>query len=178
MRRVMLLAGLTVSLLLIAAVSAFATGEADQEAGSMAQKEILFWDTAIPGSKDHQWLTERVEIYMNEHPDVVVKLEPQASIEIQTLFQVSAASGRGPDIMNYWTAVYTFPLKDLLIDIKDYVSAEQLERFRMIYPSYYNYDPNDQLLGIPQGCRHRLGTYGGQRLPHDLGTNSSKRVKN
>ena len=45
----------------------------------MAQKEILFWDTATPGSKDHQWLTERVAIYMDEHPDVVVKLEPQAS---------------------------------------------------------------------------------------------------
>ena len=151
MRRVRVtgLAGLAISLLLGAGTSAFATGESDQEAGSMAQKEILFWDTATPGSKDHQWLTERVEIFMNENPDVVVKLEPQASIEIQTLFQVSAASGRGPDIMNYWTAVYTFPLKDLLIDIKDYVSDEQLDRFRMIYPSYYNYDPNEKLLGIP-----------------------------
>ena len=137
----------------------------------MAQKEILFWDTAIPGSKDHQWLTERVEIYMNEHPDVVVKLEPQASIEIQTVPGIGGI-GTGPDIMNYCSRLYG-PLKDLLIDIKDYVGAEQLERFRMIYPSS-NYDPNDQLLGIRRdagidcACR--------QRLPHDLGP--SKRVKN
>ena len=141
--------GLVVGLLLMAVGSASATGEADQEGGALAQKEILFWDTATPGSNDHQWLTERVEIFMNENPEVVVKLEPQASIEIQTLFQVSAASGRGPDIMNYWTAVYTFPLKDLLIDIKEYVSGDQLDRFRMIYPSYYNYDRNEKLLGIP-----------------------------
>ena len=136
-------------LLLITGITAFATGEADQEAGAAAQKEILFWDTATPGSPDHLWLTEQVEKHHSEHPDVTINLEQQASIEIQTLFQVSAASGRGPDIMNYWTAVYTFPLKDLLVDIKDYVGQDQLDRFRLIYPSYYNYDPAEKLLGIP-----------------------------
>lgn len=147
MKRRILFVAMGLGLLLFSGVSSFAGGGKDES--GLVKKEILFWETATPGSAYHQWISELVEKYESENLSIDVRLELQSSFDMQTLFQVSAASGRGPDIVKYWTAVYTFPLKDLLTDVKDYVKQEDLDRFRMIYPSYYNYDPSEKLVGIP-----------------------------
>lgn len=112
--------------------------------------ELVFWHQISVGSPMEEWFNEQLAGFQELNPNITILAEPQPVQEMSVMVQTALAAHRGPDIMENWSAVYTFPFKDALINVKDYVTDEEIAVFGdWIDWCYYNYDSNDQLLGLP-----------------------------
>ena len=160
MKRVLLMllvALFTVSILFMGigckTTTAAVTTAAETTAAGIKQVELVVWPGGTPGDLYEKWILKSIELFEAKYPNVKIIYEAQPPNEITMMMQTLLAARRGPDVMNYWEGEYILPLNDYVIDFKQYLSQGQIDEFipEYLMTSYYNYDPNDKLLGLPAG---------------------------
>ena len=69
--------------------------------------------------------------------------------EITQTYKAAYVAGTEPDIVNLWSGTNLFSIADLLVDHKQYVSADDLQHITTFNECYMGFDESQALLGIP-----------------------------
>lgn len=135
-----------VILILLLGGSALCFAGPGQE-GSGEKVELSFWHGRA------EWDLAVADNFMAEHPNVVVELTETPPNEMYVMVQTFMAAGRGPDMMTMWEAMYLFPFHDELRDFKELLPKDKIDEFKAGWrdTSYYKFDPNEKLMGFPNG---------------------------
>ncbi len=94
--------------------------------------ELTYWywaESDAPGAD--KWMADSVAAYQKDHPNVTIKVVPQATDTLQSAFQTAAASKSGPDIASQWATgpVLGFVWSDAISPISDLVPADEIKHW-------------------------------------------------
>lgn len=106
-------------------------------------------DTSLP--EEEWWITERIAAFEATNPGIKVELTvPAGQVEVTQTYKSAFSAGTEPDIVNLWSGSNLFPLKDLFLDMSEYVPAEDYENITVWHENYLDFDTeNGKLLAIP-----------------------------
>ncbi|MCF7943332.1 MAG: extracellular solute-binding protein [Spirochaetia bacterium] len=140
-------------LLVMSFVGAAAAGEAES---STEKKTISLWVTSyIPTQemekpRDEWYFTQAIERFEAENPDIKVDWSYQESQQqVPNKFKAAFAAKAEPDMVNIWTGMMLLDIKDILMPLDDYVTAEDLQAVNGWSTVRDDLDPNGAILGIP-----------------------------
>lgn len=113
--------------------------------------ELVNWDTWIPDTPDYEWYMGAIAEYEAAHPNIKIIFEQQPSLSMTIMMQTLLAAKAGPDVLGYWPGMNLWPLVDYLVDLKEYLTPEQINEIDdgNKIASYYLYDESQKLLGLP-----------------------------
>jgi raffinose/stachyose/melibiose transport system substrate-binding protein len=99
------IAGIAAAAALLTALAAGATaggsGPARQSVAAKTTLTFWFWgEFDAPGAD--KWLAQAVKSYQAKHPDIAIKVVPQATDTFIATFTAAATAKRGPDIAAQW----------------------------------------------------------------------------
>lgn len=101
--------------------------------------------------KQEEWYVSRVaKKFEEENPGVKVEFTvvPDQSAAHQT-FKAAASTDSGPDIANLWSGQSIFAMEDVILDIKDYVPAEDKEQIQGWETVTVGFEEGGAVLGYP-----------------------------
>ncbi|MDO7883252.1 ABC transporter substrate-binding protein [Salinibacterium soli] len=126
--------------------------------------ELVIWDTGLLGklnedgsAADNSFLDKAAGMYMDENPDISIKIVQQSGDISSNAAQFEAASiaGNGPDIRVQYTGGPTLSFSDFFLDLSDTFDQETFDDLTGWNTVRADYDPNGALYGLPYGS----GTY-------------------
>lgn len=131
------------------------TPATEGENGSGEQITIEMWlqgdnvgDPSLP--EDEWWITNAIAEYEAAHPNIKIEMSiPSGQSEITQTYKAAYVAGTEPDIVNLWSGTNLFSIADLLVDHKQYVSADDLQHITTFNECYMAFDDSQALLGIP-----------------------------
>ena len=131
------------------------TPAADGQNGTDEQITIEMWlqgdnvgDPSLP--EDEWWITNAIAEYEAAHPNIKIEMSiPSGQNEITQTYKAAYVAGTEPDIVNLWSGTNLFSIADLLVDHKQYVSADDLQHITTFNECYMGFDESQALLGIP-----------------------------
>ena len=96
--------------------------------------ELVFWQNAYVTTEEQkkpqeEWvLTKVIRQFEAENPGVTIEMTipPDQQAAHQT-FKAAAMAQSGPDVVNLWTGMPLFDLRDVVLPLDDYVPQEDLE---------------------------------------------------
>lgn len=135
------------------------TEEADKTSTEADQKEVVLnvWVAPALVSEEEQkmkqedWYVSRVaKKFEEENPGVKVEFTvvPDQSAAHQT-FKAAATTDSGPDIANLWSGQSIFSMEDVILDIKDYIPAEDKELILGWETVTAGFEEGGSVLGYP-----------------------------
>lgn len=101
--------------------------------------------------KQEEWYVSKVaKKFEEENPGVKVEFTvvPDQSAAHQT-FKAAASTDSGPDIANLWSGQSIFAMEDVILDIKDYVPAEDKELIQGWETVTVGFEDGGSVLGYP-----------------------------
>ncbi len=100
-----------------------------------------------------EWaITKIVKQFEALNPGVTVDVTPiEVSSETIAKFKAAAIAKNGPDVIELWTGSYLFPLKDILVPLNKYISAEDRKNISGWDAVTYNFEKNGDILAYPIG---------------------------
>lgn len=101
--------------------------------------------------KQEEWYVSRVaKKFEEENPGVKVEFTvvPDQSAAHQT-FKAAASTDSGPDIANLWSGQSIFAMEDVILDIKDYIPAEDKELIQGWETVTVGFEDGGAVLGYP-----------------------------
>lgn len=105
-------------------------------------------DPSLP--EDEWWITNAIAEYEAAHPNIKIEMSiPSGQNEITQTYKAAYVAGTEPDIVNLWSGTNLFSIADLLVDHKQYVSADDLQHITTFNECYMGFDESQALLGIP-----------------------------
>ena len=116
--------------------------------------ELEFFHSMTPGqTMDYQWLTEVLDSFMKENPNIKVIPTPTPGQELAQMMVAFMAAQRGPDVLTFWEGLPIFAVNDYVLDFKDLLPSEKINAIDpgLLVTSSLNFDTNNKLLGIPFG---------------------------
>ncbi len=137
---------------LMISIGVSVTGYKRAEGAEAKKIKLVYWhkihDLETP---EGEWLLEAKAEYEKKYPNVNLILETPPPNEMAVMMQTAAAAHRGADIVTYWEGVYCFALEEYIVDAKEYLTPEDLEKFvpEVLITGYYDYDKSKKLLGVP-----------------------------
>lgn len=131
------------------------TPAAEGQNGTDEQITIEMWlqgdnvgDPSLP--EDEWWITNAIAEYEAAHPNIKIEMSiPSGQNEITQTYKAAYVAGTEPDIVNLWSGTNLFSIADLLVDHKQYVSADDLQHITTFNECYMGFDESQALLGIP-----------------------------
>ena len=131
------------------------TPAAEGQNGTDEQITIEMWlqgdnvgDPSLP--EDEWWITNAIAEYEAAHPNIKIEMSiPSGQNEITQTYKAAYVAGTEPDIVNLWSGTNLFSIADLLVDHKQYVSADDLQHITTFNECYMGFDESQVLLGIP-----------------------------
>lgn len=131
----------------------------DQSAEAESGEEIVLkvWVAPALVSEDEQkmkqeeWYVSRVaKKFEEENPGVKIEFTvvPDQSAAHQT-FKAAASTDSGPDIANLWSGQSIFAMEDVILDIKDYIPAEDKELLQGWETVTVGFEEGGPVLGYP-----------------------------
>lgn len=135
--------------------------------------ELLVWDTGLLGKTnedgsvaDNSFLDKAAAMYMEENPDVTIKIQQQGG-DISTnaaQFEAASIAGNGPDIRVQYTGGPTLSFSDYFIDLTGTFDQSIMDDLTGWNTVQADYDPAGPIYGMPYGS----GTYFTVFVNHDL----------
>lgn len=118
----------TMAVVAAAALAACSSGSGGGGAGSSDGKVTLtLWHNY--GTEQNAVATQKlVSAFEAANKDITIKVVSQPADNYFSLLQASAVSKTGPDLAVMWTGLFTLKYKNLLVNLKDKVPADALER--------------------------------------------------
>ncbi len=126
--------------------------------------ELLIWDTGLLAKtnedgtpQDNSFLDKAAAMYMEENPDVTIKIEQQGG-DISTnaaQFEAASIAGNGPDIRIQFTGGPTLSFSDFFVDLSDTFDQATFDDLTGWNTVRADYEPDGALYGLPYGS----GTY-------------------
>ena len=126
--------------------------------------ELLIWDTGLLAKtnedgtpQDNSFLDKAAAMYMEENPDVTIKIEQQGG-DISTnaaQFEAASIAGNGPDIRVQFTGGPTLSFSDFFVDLSDTFDQATFDDLTGWNTVRADYEPDGALYGLPYGS----GTY-------------------
>ena len=101
--------------------------------------------------KQEEWYVSRVaKKFEEENPGVKIEFTvvPDQSAAHQT-FKAAASTDSGPDIANLWSGQSIFAMEDVILDIKDYIPAEDKELLQGWETVTVGFEEGGPVLGYP-----------------------------
>ena len=101
--------------------------------------------------KQEEWYVSRVaKKFEEEKPGVKIEFTvvPDQSAAHQT-FKAAASTDSGPDIANLWSGQSIFAMEDVILDIKDYIPAEDKELLQGWETVTVGFEEGGPVLGYP-----------------------------
>lgn len=101
--------------------------------------------------KQEEWYVSKVaKKFEEENPGVKIEFTvvPDQSAAHQT-FKAAASTDSGPDIANLWSGQSIFAMEDVILDIKDYVPAEDKELIQGWETVTVGFEDGGSVLGYP-----------------------------
>lgn len=101
--------------------------------------------------KQEEWYVSRVaKKFEEENPGVRIEFTvvPDQSAAHQT-FKAAASTDSGPDIANLWSGQSIFAMEDVILDIKDYIPAEDKELLQGWETVTVGFEEGGPILGYP-----------------------------
>lgn len=131
------------------------TPATEGENGTDEQITIEMWlqgdnvgDPSLP--ENEWWITNAIAEYEAAHPNIKIEMSiPSGQNEITQTYKAAYVAGTEPDIVNLWSGTNLFSIADLLVDHKQYVSADDLQHITTFNECYMGFDESQALLGIP-----------------------------
>jgi len=96
-------------------------------------------------------MEEIISIYMEQNPNIEIINDPQDPMQMPVLLQTAAAAGDGPDVITGMEGAAMLYLADILVDLKQYFTPEELAIYNpdVLFTGYYAYDTSAKLMGVP-----------------------------
>ena len=126
--------------------------------------ELLIWDTGLlaktnedGSAADNSFLDTAAAMYMEENPDVTIKIQQQGG-DISTnaaQFEAASIAGNGPDIRIQFTGGPTLSFSDFFVDLSDTFDQSIMDDMTGWNTVRADYEPDGALYGMPYGS----GTY-------------------
>lgn len=105
-------------------------------------------DSTLP--ENEWWITGIIQEFEDQNPGIKIELTvPSGQVEITQTYKTAFTAGTEPDIVNLWSGTNLFPLKDLCMDVTEYIPAEDFEKIIGWSECYMDFDTTQKLLAIP-----------------------------
>lgn len=131
------------------------TGPASPEKGPVT---LTLWHNY--GTEQNADATKKLTAaYTVAHPNVTFKVVSQPGDNYFSLLQASAVSKTGPDLAVMWTGLFTLKYKNFLVNLKDKIPAETLNRVQGLQWMSDGFDPKNGPYVMPLDQQFYIGFY-------------------
>lgn len=157
MKKVLAMLLVAVMALSCVACGSKSSSETDEANGKAGEQTLKIWigspfiSEAEEKMKQEDWFISKVARQFEEaNPGVKVEFTTisDQSASHQT-FKAAAATDSGPDIANLWSGQSIFAMEDVIMDIKDYIPAEDKEQLIGWETVTVGFEEGGAVLGYP-----------------------------
>ena len=100
--------------------------------------------------QDQWYISQAIKRFEDANPGVSIELVIQAdAYAAHQMFATAAIAGNAPDIGNFWSGGFTFPLKDAITPITDLIPAADKEQILGWNTTTLDFKEGNPILGYP-----------------------------
>lgn len=155
------------------------SGESQEDTGDSKTNDVTLTVWVAPAlvseeeqkMKQEDWYVSKVaDKFEAEHPGVTVEFTvvPDQSAAHQT-FKAAATTDSGPDIANLWSGQSIFAMEDVILDIRDYVPAEDFEKIMGWETVTIDFQDDGAILGYPVSGNEVCGLLYNREILSEVG---------
>lgn len=100
--------------------------------------------------QDQWYISQAIERFEAANPGVTIELVVQAdAYAAHQMFATAGMAGNAPDIGNFWSGQFTFPMADVITPINDMIPAEDKEKILGWNTNTLGFQEGNPILGYP-----------------------------
>lgn len=141
-----------------ATVAATESKSAETQVLSVWLSNAFVSEAELKMPQDEWYVSKIAKEFEAQNPGVKVEITvvPDASAAHQT-FKAAAATDSGPDVVNLWSGQNIFAMKDIILDITNYIPAEDKEKITGWETDTLDFKEGNPILGYPTSGQEVTG---------------------
>jgi raffinose/stachyose/melibiose transport system substrate-binding protein len=145
---------------LVAVVAAAVASGVALAATSTHQAKVTLTLWHNYGTEGNAIATENlVKAFEKQNPNITINVVSQPASNYFALLQASGISHTGPDLAVMWTGLFDIKYQKLLLNLKPYFSAAQMNKINGLKWVAPNFDPSKGFLVMPLEDQFYMGFY-------------------
>lgn len=122
---------------------------------------LHYWSSTSVSDPANLWMLAAIKLFEHQHPGDKVVIDRYSGAQaLFTAFHAASIAGKGPDLVDLWTGLYTLREKEFLLPLNSYLSASDKARLVGLNSMAVNMDPvHNNFYGISSDIVTYLGYY-------------------